>query len=80
MAADKLSIIIDWCLVDNNLTTWFDLFLYSYASLSVPDRGNNISLTSSVKMNILSGHPKFQQQLNRQFYGDKSFEQFIQTY
>lgn len=65
-AADKLSKLIDLCLVNNDMASWRNLFLFSYTSLIVPDRDSNTSLTSAVKKNILSDQLRAQPSAQKQ--------------
>lgn len=44
-AADKLSKMIDICLVKNNIISWRYLFLFSHTALCTPERDNKTSLT-----------------------------------
>lgn len=53
-AADKLSKLIDMCILKNDLASWRCLFLFSYTTLFVPEKDIKTSLTSAVKKNILT--------------------------
>lgn len=57
--SEKLKTIIDQCVKNNSVTSWQNLFLFTYRILSVPDKrkkNEKISLTSKIKNNVANNN------------------------